>query len=76
MASQAQLVEFFDMMAERARSGEFRFVMIATIGEDNSLRPTIAGMAADREVSAAVAALTEMAMFGDAHPMAEEVRLN
>lgn len=51
MASQAEILQFFEMMADRARKGEFRFVMVGTVGLDDLVRTTVAGMATDEEAA-------------------------
>lgn len=53
MANQAEILKFFEMMTERARNGEFRFVAIGTINQETSeIVTTVAGMATQDEAKA------------------------
>jgi len=49
MAKQCDLLEFFEMMQRRAAQGEFRFIMVGSVGLDDSIRVTVAGMASEEE---------------------------
>ncbi len=44
-----EIVTFFEMMTERARNGEFRFMVCSTIGADDNVRVSIGGIATDEE---------------------------
>ena len=58
MANQAEILEFFEMMTERAARGEFRFVAVGTVGHsDGAIKGTVAGVGTEAEAEEVIETL-------------------
>ena len=69
MTDEVKLRQFFVRSLERARAGHFRFVLVATIDEEGSIRADDFGKATDKEMKQAIREMANLCDHVPQEPM-------